>query len=91
MIASTDSLARLFDEAAAHEAQPLWTAMEAMVPPRPEPKAVAHVWRYAELRPLLERAGELVDAADAERRVFMLVNPALRRRTRPTRCTPGCN
>jgi gentisate 1,2-dioxygenase len=76
MIAS-DSLDRVFAEAARHDAQPLWTVMEAMVPPHPRPKAVPHVWRYADLRPLLSRAGELVGTADAERRVFMLVNPAL--------------
>jgi gentisate 1,2-dioxygenase len=76
MIAS-DSLDRVFTEAARYDAQPLWTVMEAMVPPQPHPKAVPHVWRYADLRPLLGRAGELVGTADAERRVFMLVNPAL--------------
>lgn len=76
MIAA-DSLERLFAEAAAHDAQPLWTVMEAMVPPHPEPKAVPHVWRYAQLRPLLERSGRLVGTNDAERRVFMLVNPKL--------------
>ncbi len=75
---ATDSLERLFDEAAAHDAQPLWTVMEAMVPPHPEPKAVPHVWRYAEMRPLLERSGRLVGTQDAERRVFMLVNPKLK-------------
>ena len=77
MIAA-DSLERLFNEAAVHDAQPLWTMMEAMVPPRPEPKAVPHVWRYAQMRPLLERSGRLVGTDDAERRVFMLVNPALK-------------
>jgi gentisate 1,2-dioxygenase len=75
---ATDSLDRLFAEAAAQEAQPLWTMMDAMVPPRPEPKAVPHVWRYAALRPLLERAGNLVSAKDAERRVLQLINPALK-------------
>ena len=74
---ATDSLERLFTEAAAKDAQPLWTVMESMVPPHPQPKAVPHVWRYAELRPLLERAGNLVGTDDAERRVFMLVNPAM--------------
>jgi gentisate 1,2-dioxygenase len=77
MIAS-DSLDRLFAEAAAHDAQPLWTMMEAMVPPHPQPKAVPHVWRYADMRPLLERSGNLVGTDDAERRVFMLVNPAMK-------------
>jgi gentisate 1,2-dioxygenase len=75
---ATDSLDRLFAEAAAHDAQPLWTMMESMVPPHPEPKAVPHVWRYADMRPLLERSGNLVGTRDAERRVFMLVNPALK-------------
>ena len=51
--------------------------MEAVVPPHPRPKAIPHVWRYAALRPLLERAGELVTAEDAERRVLQLINPAL--------------
>jgi gentisate 1,2-dioxygenase len=74
---ATDTLARLFAEAAAVDAQPLWTVMDAMVPPRPQPKAVPHVWRYEALRPLLERAGALVGTEDAERRVLMLVNPAL--------------
>ncbi|MDB5070491.1 MAG: hypothetical protein JWM87_1602, partial [Candidatus Eremiobacteraeota bacterium] len=36
MIAS-DSLDALFTEAAAQDAQPLWTMMEAMVPPHPQP------------------------------------------------------
>ena len=74
----TDSLERLFAEAAAADAQPLWPMMDAVVPPRPEPKAVPHVWRYAALRPLLERAGNLVSAEAAERRVLQLVNPALK-------------
>jgi gentisate 1,2-dioxygenase len=75
---ATDSLEQLFSEAAAHDAQPLWTQMEAMVPPHPQPKAVPHVWRYRELRPLLERAGTLIGAADAQRRVLMLINPQLK-------------
>lgn len=75
---ATDSLQRLYDEAATHNAQPLWTMMEAVVPPYPQPKAVPHVWRWEPLRALLERAGNLVATNDAERRVFQLVNPALK-------------
>ena len=74
---AADSLDHLFADAQTQAAQPLWTVMEAMVPPRPHPKALPHVWRYAQLRPLLERAGQLVGTKEAERRVFMLVNPAL--------------
>jgi gentisate 1,2-dioxygenase len=51
--------------------------MERMVPPYPHPRAVPYLWPYEKLRPLLFRAGELVSAAQAERRVFQLINPAL--------------
>lgn len=73
-----DSLDRLLSDVATNATAPLWTAMRAMVPPQPAPKAVPHVWRYAQLRPLLGRAGKLISADEAERRVLMLVNPALR-------------
>lgn len=54
---------------------PLWTEMAKMVPPRPNPKATSAVWKYAEVRPLLMEAGDVVGAEEAERRVLMLVNP----------------
>ncbi|MBV8222658.1 MAG: cupin domain-containing protein [Candidatus Eremiobacteraeota bacterium] len=78
MLTRTESLEGLFDEAARASTAPLWTVMKEMVPPAPVPKAVPHVWRYAELRPLLAEAGRLIGAEQAERRVLMLVNPALR-------------
>ncbi len=78
MIQHHDSLDHLFADAAAAAAEPLWTVMNAMVPPLPLPKAQPHRWSWSTMRPYLERAGRLVDAAVAERRVFMLVNPALR-------------
>ncbi|ORY54724.1 gentisate 1,2-dioxygenase [Pseudomassariella vexata] len=56
---------------------PLWTVMGAMVPPRPMPKAQVAQWKYDEIRPLLLEAGKVVDAQEAERRVLMLVNPAM--------------
>jgi gentisate 1,2-dioxygenase len=56
---------------------PLWKEMAKMVPPRPNPSATTAVWKYEEVRPLLMEAGEVVDAEEAERRVLMLVNPAM--------------
>ena len=73
-----DSLDRLFEDVGSAATAPLWTVMQAVVPPQPCPRAVPHVWRYEELRPLLGRAGRLIGAEEAERRVLMLVNPALR-------------
>jgi gentisate 1,2-dioxygenase len=69
-----DALDRLFAEARGEHADPLWTVM---VPHEPAPRAVANVWRWDVMKPLLERAGELVGTEQAERRVFMLINPAL--------------
>ncbi|KAJ5306302.1 hypothetical protein PENANT_c017G04302 [Penicillium antarcticum] len=53
---------------------PLWTVLDKMVPPRPNPRAVPTVWRYNEMRPDLMKAGSIVTAEEAERRVLMLVN-----------------
>lgn len=50
--------------------------MNAMVPPRPSPKCVPHVWEYQKIKPALLEAGEHIKAEVAERRVLMLVNPA---------------
>lgn len=55
----------------------LWPKMAAVVPPVPAPKATPTVWKYKQIRPLLEEAGRLVAASDAERRVLMLINPSL--------------
>lgn len=58
--------------------EPLWTVMSSMVPPVPKPKAVANIWKYGSLRPLLEETGRLIPAEESERRVLMLINPALK-------------
>ncbi|KAK6459479.1 RmlC-like cupin domain-containing protein [Scheffersomyces xylosifermentans] len=58
--------------------EPLWTVMSAMVPPKPQPRAVPTIWKYKQVRPLLEEAGRLVPAEESERRVLMLINPALK-------------
>lgn len=55
--------------------EPLWTVMEAVVPPHPNPKAVPHIWEYEKIRPALIEAGEKVGEYQAERRVLMLINP----------------
>jgi gentisate 1,2-dioxygenase len=57
--------------------QPLWTVMKAMVTARPSPKAEVTLWKYQKLRPLLLEAGRVVPTEQAERRVLMLINPAL--------------
>ncbi len=54
---------------------PLWISPGVTVEPRS--KAVAHVWRWRDLRPQALRAAELVGTEEAERRVLRLANPEL--------------
>jgi gentisate 1,2-dioxygenase len=72
-----DSLEQLFDEAMVEHAEPLWPRLSALSPPFPVAKAAPTVWSYERMRPLCERAANLVGTDLAERRVFMLVNPKL--------------
>lgn len=57
---------------------PLWEVLGALVPPAPRPIAVPALWRYQELRQQVMEAGGLISAQEAERRVLILENPALR-------------
>lgn len=76
--APDDSLAVLFRQAVASHAEPFWPVVDNLAPAMPRPQAVPFVWRYDELRPYCEQAARLVGTELAERRVFMLVNPALK-------------
>jgi len=57
---------------------PLWEVLSALVPPQPRSPVQAALWRYAELRASVMEAGRLISAEEAERRVLILENPALR-------------
>jgi gentisate 1,2-dioxygenase len=54
---------------------PLWERKARLVPGS---DCVPAVWRYADLRPLLAEAAELITKKQAERRVLVLENPSLR-------------
>jgi gentisate 1,2-dioxygenase len=57
---------------------PLWEVLGALVPPSPRPTAKPAFWSYAEVRSQVMEAGQLISAEEAERRVLILENPALR-------------
>ena len=77
-LTETSAAAAFYDELPNHDVEPLWRQLESLLPAEPKSPAVPYVWRYADLRPLLMRAGEVVTAEEAERRVLMLMNPGLR-------------
>ncbi len=63
---------------------PLWGKIGKMAPPQPDPKTVAYIWRYDEVRPYLMEAGGLITAEEAERRVLILENPAFKGQSKAT-------
>ena len=57
---------------------PLWEVLGDLVPQTPRTPCVPALWRYAVVRRYLLEAGSLITAKEAERRVLVLENPALR-------------
>lgn len=56
---------------------PLWEVLHALVPPSPRSPAVPSLWRYGAVREAVLDAGRVITAAEAERRVLILENPAM--------------
>jgi gentisate 1,2-dioxygenase len=56
---------------------PLWAFFKEWFPAEPRPAAVPHLWRYADLRPLVMEASKAISTVEAERRVLVLENPGL--------------
>ena len=71
-----DDVAAYYAGLGEHQVTPLWAVQGKVLRREPKSDAVPHVWRFADLRPQLLRAGELVSPEDAERRVLMLLNPS---------------
>jgi gentisate 1,2-dioxygenase len=70
--------AAFYERIGAKSMTPLWEVLHALVPPQPHSVAESALWRYAELREHVLEAGRLISAEEAERRVLILENPALR-------------
>jgi gentisate 1,2-dioxygenase len=70
-------LEALYAEMQPRSLYPLWEVLGALVTPTPRSPAQVHRWRYAEARDYLLRAGDLISAAQAERRVLIMENPGL--------------
>ena len=73
-----------YDRLAPEALAPLWKVLAGLVTPTPRTRAVAAAWSFDRIQPLLMEAGELITAAEAERRVLILENPALPGQSRIT-------
>ena len=71
-----DELARLDEELVAHSLEGHWNLGASALQPEPAPWAVPHLWRWADIRRLLVRAGEMrgIDGG-AGRRTVRLCTP----------------
>jgi gentisate 1,2-dioxygenase len=73
-----DGLPRVYAEALESRAlRPLWTALHTLLPAERQSRAVPHLWRWRDVRPMLMNAAQLVPIDKAERRVLVLTNPGL--------------
>ena len=70
-------LQALYAEMAPKSLYPLWEVLHALVTPTPRPPEQPHRWEYGQARDWLLRAGDLISAEQAERRVLILENPGL--------------
>lgn len=75
---SVDStMGSYFNDLSALHLSPLWQVLDDLVPEEPRPPARPAIWRYRAVRDLLMRAGALISAEEAVRRVLILENPGL--------------
>ena len=76
--------AEFYERLKPHGLAPLWEVLSALVTPTPRTPVATAKWSFSTLEPLLLEAGQLITAAEAERRVLILENPALVGRSRIT-------
>ena len=76
-IEQTPARRELYEQILGLHLTPLWESLHALVPKQPAPPYAAMLWRYADILPHLMRAGEVITAEEAVRRVLILENPAL--------------
>jgi gentisate 1,2-dioxygenase len=73
-----------YDRLRPHRLSPLWEVLAELVTPTPCTLAIPASWSFSRIKPMLMEAGELISAAEAERRVLILENPALTGQSRIT-------
>jgi gentisate 1,2-dioxygenase len=62
----------------------LWNVMGALITPEPKSACMPALWRFDAIRAHMLKAGALITAKEAERRVLVLENPGLRGQSKVT-------
>jgi gentisate 1,2-dioxygenase len=73
-----------YDKISKKDMAPLWEVLRHVVTKEPKSKCAPNIWKYDEVKSLMLEAGGVISAEEAERRVLVLENPALRGQSRVT-------
>jgi gentisate 1,2-dioxygenase len=73
-----------YDKISKYDMAPLWEVLRGLVTPEPVSQCAPAMWRFKEAKQLVLEAGDVITAEEAERRVLVLENPALRGKSRIT-------
>src|ERR1700689_388911 len=73
-----------YDRIAKKDMAPLWKVMKSVVTNEPVTRSSPHVWHFDDVKALVMESGPLISAEEAERRVLILENPALKGESRAT-------
>lgn len=76
--------APFYERASKQSLAPLWRVLGGLVTDEPRSPAVAAHWAYADVRPYLMEACDIISTEEAERRVLVFENPGLRGQSRIT-------
>lgn len=76
--------AAFYEKISQRDMTPLWEILKDLVTKEPRTACVPAIWHFNDVKPLVIEAGGLLTAQEAERRVLVLENPALRGQSRIT-------
>ena len=69
---------------AEHSMKPLWKVLASVVTDEPVTRCAPVVWHFDDIKRLVTESGPLITAEEAERRVLILENPALKGESKAT-------
>src|ERR1700689_4276812 len=73
-----------YDRIAKKDMAPLWKVMKSVVTKEPVTRCAPVIWHYQDVKSLVMESGGLISAEEAQRRVLVLENPAMRGESRAT-------
>jgi gentisate 1,2-dioxygenase len=73
-----------YERISGYDMAPLWEKLRQLVSNEPKTQCAPAIWRFRDVKAMVMESAELISAKEAERRVLVLENPALRGQSRIT-------